>query len=73
MKMTIESTDAFTILDGVLCRIWHGTTDGVVSCELAIPSIRVREENNQTEFEEELKELKPLTEGVFVDWVWIGA
>lgn len=57
MKMTIESTDMITEIAGVSCRIWRGETEHGICCDLAIPLIRVREEEDRAEFEEQLRSL----------------
>jgi hypothetical protein len=58
MKITIESTDTITILDGVHCRVWRGITERGAECELAIPSIRVPAGSDAAELEAELCEMQ---------------
>ena len=39
MKITLESTDAFKMINGVRCRVWEGTTDAGIGCFALIPQI----------------------------------
>jgi hypothetical protein len=57
MKITIESTDIITDIDGVMCRVWRGVTERGVQCDLAIPRLRVLREDDHREFEDELAAL----------------
>jgi hypothetical protein len=57
MKITIESTDMITVINGTPCRIWRGVTAGGTKCDVAIPLIRVVNGSDHAEFEEELREM----------------
>lgn len=72
MKMTIESTEMITEIAGVSCRVWRGVTEKGIRCDLAIPMIRVREEVDRTDFEEQLRELPAPMDAVVVNMrsVW---
>lgn len=72
MKMTIESTDKITEIAGVSCRVWRGVTEHGIRCDLAIPMIRVREDADRREFEDQLKTLPSLQDAIVVDMrqVW---
>jgi hypothetical protein len=56
MKITIESTDTETEVDGVLCRIWAGVTESGTECVVFVHRIAVHNDEDQSEFERELRE-----------------
>ncbi len=64
MKIAIESTDKITAIHGVPCRVWRGVTGNGVECELAIAMIRVKQEDDNSAFEAELNELRPLEKAI---------
>jgi hypothetical protein len=72
MKMTIESTEMITEIAGVSCRVWRGVTERGIACDLAIPIIRVREEADRTDFEQQLRALPAPSDAVVVNMrqVW---
>lgn len=57
MKLIIESTNQVVALNGVPCRVWTGQTDKGVPIHCFIPSIAVREDQDCSQFEQELQEL----------------
>jgi hypothetical protein len=56
VKITIESTDLVTTLDGVRVRVWKGITARGVACTVFVHRLSVREGHDATEFEHELAE-----------------
>ncbi len=59
MKLTIEATDQVTSLDGVLARVWHGTTEAGTPCLVFVHRVAVRDDKDQAEFQRELAEQLP--------------
>ncbi|HZL29188.1 MAG TPA: hypothetical protein VFC39_21870 [Acidobacteriaceae bacterium] len=59
MKITIESTDILTEIDGAMCRVWRGVTERGVQCDLAIAMLRVLVEADHAEFQAELASIPP--------------
>jgi len=63
MTMTIASTTKTVTLDGVLCRIWEGSTERGVKVHCFIPRVAVAPEDASEEamaqFEQELAEQRP--------------
>jgi len=59
MKITIESTDQLTHLDGVPVRVWEGTTEGGTPCKVFVHRIAVDQDEDQVAFEAELQEQLP--------------
>lgn len=59
MQIAIESTENLTTIDGVRCRVWHGTTAGGVPCILFIHRIAVAKDQDHAQFEAELAEQLP--------------
>lgn len=57
MRISIESTDMMTEVQGVTCRIWRGVTERGTRCELVVPLIRVKRGENAAELDAELKKL----------------
>jgi hypothetical protein len=55
MKITIESTLEVTTIDGVQVRKWKGTTEDGVPCFVFVHRIGVALEQDQSDFERELK------------------
>jgi tRNA U38,U39,U40 pseudouridine synthase TruA len=59
VKLTIESTNELTRIDGVNARVWKGRTDGGVECICFVHRIAVHNSKDQSQFERELKEQLP--------------
>lgn len=59
MKITIESTNQITEINGPYCRVWKGVTDSGTKCFVFIPLIAVHNSENQEEFARELQEKLP--------------
>jgi len=66
LKITIESTtEMVTIVDplrrsdGVVCRVWEGETEGGVKVSVLIPRIAALKDQDLTQFDKELTEMKP--------------
>lgn len=58
MKITIENTEKIVTLNGVPARIWEGETQSGIRCHAYITRIAVAEDQDQEQFERELKEQK---------------
>lgn len=50
MKLTIESTDKFALVDGGRVRIWEGRTESVIECLVFVALVGV-EEGKDAQFE----------------------
>lgn len=59
MKIQIESTEQITLIDNVQCRVWKGTTESGTECLLFVRRIAVSEEQDQSQFAQELQEQLP--------------
>lgn len=59
MKLTIESTDQITQLDGVPVRVWQGRTEAGVPCIMFVHRIAVANSVDQSQFDKELAEQLP--------------
>lgn len=59
MKILIEASDQIVRLNGVECRVWHGTTDDGTPCRVFVHRVAVREDLDRTRFEAELQEKLP--------------
>ena len=59
MKITIESTEAITHLNGVPARIWVGETESGIAVHAYITRIAVEKKENTAEFEKELEQCDP--------------
>lgn len=57
MKITIESTEMLTEIDGRKCRVWRGVTERGVQCDVLVTRLRVRSDADCTQFENELQEM----------------
>lgn len=70
MKITIENTDAFveiaaeTATSGVPARVWVGKTESGIEIHCLITRIAVSLQDDQAQFEKELKETNPPISGV---------
>lgn len=56
MKLTIESTDKLTHIDGVAVRVWNGVTEKGTKCLVFVHRVAVAETEDATDFERELSE-----------------
>jgi hypothetical protein len=59
VKITIESTDKITTLDGVRARLWNGVTESGVPCLVFVSRLAVANGEDQSQFERELAETPP--------------
>lgn len=73
MKVTLESTSKLVMLktsalaDGILCRIWEGTTETGIRCHAYIPRIAAHKDQDLSQFEIELQEQRPAS--AEIDWL----
>lgn len=58
MRITIESTEHTTEINGVPVRHWKGVTDSGVECEVFVHRIAVRADRDREAFERELEEFR---------------
>lgn len=58
MKITIESTTKIVKANGVDCRVWEGETERGVKVICLIPRIAVKEDQDTSQFEAELQEMR---------------
>lgn len=56
MKMTIESTTHIVKVNGIDCRVWEGETARGIKVQALIPRVAVRNGQDTSQFEAELKE-----------------
>jgi len=66
VKITVESTEKLTRIDGALARVWKGRTERGVECTVFIARIGVERGADSNEFARELEETHPPAEDVFV-------
>ena len=59
MKISLESTTRLVDINGVPARIWEGMTDGGVRCYAAITRIAAHNDDDNSEFERDLREHAP--------------
>lgn len=59
MKITIESTNQLVSMDGVPVRVWEGVTEDGIPCYVFVHRLCVREDQNTTQFENELIVQRP--------------
>lgn len=59
MKLTIESTDVVTTMDGIPVRLWHGVTADGIPCKVFVHRIAVALEQDARAFEQDLEEHLP--------------
>jgi hypothetical protein len=59
MKITIESTDQVTHMDGVRVRVWNGVTEHGARCLVMIHRLVVDPNQNAEQFDRELREQLP--------------
>ena len=68
MKITLQSTESITVVNGCLCRVWTGHTEGGVPVTAFVHLLAVTEKDCQDQFSKELEEqphpieLRPLKE-----------
>lgn len=58
MTITLESTTTIVKLDGMDCRVWEGTTERGIKVHAFIPRIAGREDQDLSQFEAELQEMR---------------
>ncbi len=59
MRVTAESTEKIVELSArgpIPARVWEATTEGGVKCFLFVTRVMVREDQDQSQFDAELKE-----------------
>ena len=59
MKITIESTDKITQIGDVPVRVWSGMTEAGVPCFVFVHRLAVRNGEDQSQFDAELREMSP--------------
>lgn len=59
MKITIESTDRLTFVNGTQVRAWKGVSERGVACIVFVANIAVEKTSEHAQFERELKETMP--------------
>lgn len=59
MKITIESTDSITRIDGVPVRLWEGRTEAGTLCRVFVHRIALHESQDADQFDAELTEQLP--------------
>lgn len=62
MKITIESTNTVTEIDGVPVRLWKGVTEAGAFCDVFVHLLARRTNQDLTEFERDLQEQLPPAE-----------
>jgi hypothetical protein len=68
MKITLEPTGRFDTVEGVRCRIWTGMTESGAKLTAYIPFVKVHRDEDNTEFEKALSEVKVVRELVSFDY-----
>lgn len=58
MEVTIQSTSKIVELDGVLARVWEGTTSTGIPVHCFITRIAVNNDENQEQFHQELAQCR---------------
>jgi hypothetical protein len=59
MKLTIESSDKVTTIDGVDCRIWEGWTESGTRCVVLVHEVLMAEGEDWERFGAEMREIGP--------------
>jgi len=59
MKLTIESTDKLTVMDGIPVCVWNGVTKAGVKCLVFVHRLAVHNDEDQSQFDRELVEQLP--------------
>jgi hypothetical protein len=62
MKVTLQSTDRVVELNGTAARVWEGTTESGIRCYAAIPLIAAHRDDDNSEFERDLREVTPASD-----------
>jgi hypothetical protein len=62
VKLTLQSTNQLTSLNGATVRVWKGKTEGGVECIAFIVNLAVERGADSREFERELLETQPPAE-----------
>ncbi|MFL5909449.1 MAG: hypothetical protein ACJ768_02605 [Gaiellaceae bacterium] len=55
MKAALESTHVLTRIDGQLCRLWKGTTEGGIPFLAFVARVAVDVDDDSAEFDRELQ------------------
>jgi hypothetical protein len=61
MKLSIENTDYFVVVDGVPARVWEGVSEGGVAVTCLVTRVAVLETADTRQFELELLEQRPIS------------
>lgn len=67
MKITVESTSRIVTLNGVMARIWEGTTESGIAVTAFVTCVAVKADTPADalrQFEDELQECRPPSEEV---------
>ena len=67
LKITIESTDDITRVNGISCRVWFGTTESGIPVALFIHRIMPLNSSDEALFARELTQTKPPREVELID------
>jgi hypothetical protein len=67
VKLTLESTNQITTINGAKARVWKGRTEKGVACVAFITNIGVPRGADSAEFERELVETQPPAGDCFID------
>jgi hypothetical protein len=59
MKITIESTTRIVTINGAPARVWEGTSENDIPVIAVIARISVRDDQDTSQFERELRECRP--------------
>lgn len=59
MEIQMKATKTITEIDGVPVRLWEGTTAGGVPCKVFVHRVAVHNDDDQSQFENELSEKMP--------------
>jgi hypothetical protein len=59
MRITIDATEYITDIDGVPVRVWEGVTERGIPCKVMVHRVAVRDDQDCTQFDRELKETLP--------------
>jgi hypothetical protein len=65
MKITIESTNTVTKIDGVPVRLWEGKTESGTPCKVFTHRLAVARAEDCSQFERELQEMS--SPGQFIE------
>ena len=59
MRITIESTEHLTTIDGVEVRLWEGVTEDGVRCKVFVHRLAVHDDDDSSRFDAELARQLP--------------